>query len=71
MNTIKVKITQDHLPSSFNNIITSSCESNYIIRSNISNFGLCDKWISEFSELSNTSWQVRNTNQKSERFIGR
>lgn len=71
MNTITVNITLDQLPISFNNVIISSCESNYVIRSNITSFDFCDKWIGEFSEGTNSSWQVRNTNQNSERFICR
>lgn len=71
MNTITVNITLNQLPSSFDNEIISFCEGNYVIRSNITNFDLCDKWIGEFSDLTNTSWQVRNTNQNSERFISR
>lgn len=71
MNTITVNLTPDQLPSSFNNVIISCSEGSYVVRSNITNFDLCDKWVGEFSELTNTSWQVRNTNQNSERFICR
>jgi hypothetical protein len=71
MNTSTVNITFDKLPKSFNNELISSCNCNYVIRSNTTSFDLCDKWIGEFSGLTNTSWQVRNTNQKSNRFICR
>ncbi|KAF0756120.1 SWIM-type domain-containing protein, partial [Aphis craccivora] len=56
----------DQLPSSFINIIN-----NCVIRSNISSYDLCDKWITEFSEITNTSWVVRNTKKNCERFVYR
>lgn len=61
----------DQLPSSFINIISNYSKENCVIRSNISSYDLCDKWITEFSEITNTSWVVRNTKKNCERFVYR
>jgi len=59
----------DQLPSSFINIISNSSKENCVIRSNISSYDLCDKWITKFSEITNTSWVVRNTEKHCEHFV--
>jgi len=61
-----------NFPMSFvNKILDTSSGNNYTLRSNILNFEQCDKWISEFSMLTNTNWIVRNSNKISERFVCR
>lgn len=59
----------DQLPSSFINTISNSRKGNCVIRSYLSSYDLCDKWITEFSEITNTSWVVRNTKKSCERFV--
>lgn len=61
----------DHLPSSFTNIIINTSDDSCVIRSNICSFELCDKWIDEFSVITNTSWIVRNTKINCQRFVYR
>lgn len=61
-----------NLPMSFvNKILDTSSGNDYRLRSNILNFEQCDKWVNEFSMLTNTNWIVRNSNKMSERFVCR
>ncbi|KAF0747670.1 Uncharacterized protein FWK35_00028587, partial [Aphis craccivora] len=62
-------IKLSNLPMSFvNKILDTSSGNDYRLRSNILNFEQCDKWVNEFSMLTNTNWIVRNSNKMSERF---
>ncbi|KFM64066.1 hypothetical protein X975_17446, partial [Stegodyphus mimosarum] len=49
------------LPQSFQNIITREADGETVIRSNITSIEQCKKWVTEFSELTNTQWIARSS----------